>query len=295
MSSPFTLQFEEIRHAWGRSFDPARLGVPGAICTGTLVAVALLGAIARILDPFLTPFVWLAGLHAFLWMFLWCVRWSSLGVRMDVNKKGASRVKPDDHALMVASRMLTRSFLLSTLALLALATGGLFHLARNSIWIVLLAPIQWLGAMCLLALAFSATAVTVALGLAVPPSRKGFFQLISWALFSGSSMVRVWSVLLWGALLAWFLRAAFSLVLWTQSDMAGVWQHGFLGPQAGATPPSELSGLVIAFNVTLLLTLFPVFGHLVLFIAGLRPSGNIRASAGQADYPPPPEDGGPHG
>jgi len=157
-----------------------------------------------------------------------------------------------------------------------------------------LAPIQWLGAMCLLGLIFSAAAVTVALGLAAPPSRKGFFPLISWALFSGSSMVRVWSVLLWGALVAWFLRAAFSLVLWTQADMAGVWQHGFLGPQAGATAPSELAGLVIAFNVTLLLTLFPVFGHLVLFISGLRPSGSIHASAGVPGYPPPPDDGGSH-
>ncbi|PKN46161.1 MAG: hypothetical protein CVU59_06880 [Deltaproteobacteria bacterium HGW-Deltaproteobacteria-17] len=268
--------------------------VPGAVCTGTLVAVALLGAIARHLDPFLTPFVWLAGLHVFLWMLLWCVRWSSNGAHAKGKKKRGSRVKGDDPVLLAASRMLTRSFLLSMLALLALATGGLFPLARNSVWIVVLAPIQWFGAMCLLALAFSSTAVTVALGMAAPPARGGFFPLISWALFSGTCMIRVWSVLLWGALLAWFLKAAFALVLWTQVNLAGVWQYGFLGPQAGATPPSELSGLVIAFNVSLMLTLFPVFGHLVLFIAGLRSTGSVLSAAGDPGYPPPPEDGGPH-
>lgn len=275
MSSPFSDQFEEIRDAWGHSFQPGRLAVPGAVCTGTLVAVAILGAIARSLDPFLTPFVWLAGLHAFLWVFLWCVRWSQVVGRFGVRKPGAARLTAADPALAAASRMLSRSFLLSALALLALATGGLFQLARNSAWLVVLAPIQWFGAMCLLVLAFSATAVIVALGLASPASR-GFFSLISWALFSGISMFRVWTVLLWGALLAWFLRGAFQLVLWTQTDLAGVWQYSFLGPQAGATPPPDLAGLVIALNISLLLTLFPVFGHLVLFCARLRTGGSAR-------------------
>jgi len=272
MPSPLTTQFEEIRIAWGRSFDPRGLGVPGAVCTGTLVAVAILGAIARSLDPFLTPFVWLAGLHAFLWVFLWCVRWSAVAGSSGVKKGGAVRVPVDDPALVAASRMLSRSFILSMIALLALATGGLFQLARNSAWLVVLAPIQWFGAMCLLALAFSALAVTVALGLSLPPSRLGFFSMISWALFSGATLVRVWTVLAWGALLAWFLRGAYHLVLWTQADLSGVWQFGFLGPQAGATPPTDLAGLVIALNLTLLLTLFPVLGQVVLFVARLRSS-----------------------
>jgi len=274
MSTPFTNQLEEIREAWGRSFDIQRLWVPGAVCTGSLVAVAILGAIARNLDPFLTPFVWLAGLHAFLWVFLWCVRWASLGEKFIVKKSGASRVIADDPALVAASRHLSRSFLLSTLALLALATGGLFHLARNSAWLIVLAPIQWSGAMCLLVLAGAAVAVTVALGLSPLPSRRGFFPMIGWALFSGASMIRVWTVLLWGAMLAWFLRAAFLLVLWTQADLDGVWRYGFLGPLAGATPPSDLSGLVIALNISLLLTMLPLFGHLVLLCARLRETAN---------------------
>ncbi len=270
MSTPFTNQLEEIRAAWGRSFDIQHLWVPGAVCAGSLMAVAILGAIARSLDPFLTPFVWLAGLHAFLWVFLWCVRWASLGEGFVVKKSGASRVAADDPALVAASRHLSRSFLLSTLALLALATGGLFHLARSSAWLIVLAPIQWSGAMCLLLLAGAAMAVTVALGVSPPPSRMGFFQMIGWALFSGASMIRVWTVLLWSALLAWFLRAAFLLVLWTQADLDGVWRYGFLGPLAGATPPSDLSGLVIALNISLLLTMLPLFGHLVLLCARLR-------------------------
>ena len=265
MSPHLTDQLETVRHAWAASFEPRGLGVPGAVCTGTLVAVAVLGAVARLLDPFLTPFVWLAGLHVFLWMFLYCVRWARLG-----------RVPAGDPAMAVLSRHLGRSMLLSLAALLALASGGLFPLARDSAWLVVLAPLQWFGAMCLLALAFAAAAVTIALGVSPPPSRAGFVTLTSWAIFSGPHLVRVWAVLLWTGLLAWFLRAAFGLAMWTQADATVLWRYGFLGPQAGETPPSGLGGLVVALNVALLLTLFPILGHLVRFCSRLQSDASAR-------------------
>ncbi len=259
MSPQLTDQLETVRVAWSFAFDPRGLGVPGAVCTGTLVAVAVLGAVARLVDPFLTPFVWLVGLHVFLWMFLYAVRWATRG-----------RVKAGDPALAVLSRHLGRSALVSLAALLALASGGLFPLARDSAWLVVLAPLQWFGAMCLLALAFAATAVTVALGVSPPPARTGFLTMISWAVFSGPNLVRVWAVLLWTGLVAWFLRAAFGLAMWTQADATGLWRYGFLGPQAGETPPAGLGGLVVALNVALLLTLFPILGHLVRFCSRLH-------------------------
>lgn len=266
MSTPLTDQLETIREAWTASFSLRGTGVPGAVCTGALVAIAVLGAVAHRLDPFLTPFVWIAGLHGFLWVFLYCVRWATLPrAAAGSRDQGPARVSAHDPALMAASRMLVRSLILSLAALLALASGGLFSLAPDSAWLVVLAPLQWSGAMGLLALAFSAVAVTVALGVSGPPAPTGFFPMIGWALFSGPSLARVWAVLLWTGLVAWFLRAAFSLVLWTQADAAGVWRYGFLGPQAGQTPPPGLGGLVVAFNLALLLTLFPILGQLVRF------------------------------
>lgn len=266
MSSPFTDQLETIRNAWVSSFSVRGMGVPGAVCTGTLVAVSVLGAVAHHLDPFLTPFVWIAGLHGFLWVFLYCVRWATLPrSATGARDRGAARVPARDPALTAASRMLSRSLLLSLAALLALASGGLFSLAPDSAWLVVLAPLQWSGALALLALAFSAGAVIVSLGISEPPSRGGFFPMIGWSLFSGPHAARVWAMLIWTGLVAWFLRAAFQLVLWTQADTAGVWRSSFLGPQAGQTPPPGLGGLVVAFNLALLLTLFPILGQLVRF------------------------------
>jgi hypothetical protein len=276
MSIPFTDQLETIRDAWVASFSVRGMGVPGAVCTGTLVAISVVGAVAHHLDPFLTPFVWLAGLHGFLWVFLYCVRWAALPrPTAGARDRGSTRVPARDPSLAAASRMLARSLILSLAALLALASGGLFSLAPDSAWLVVLAPLQWSGALALLALAFSAGAVVVALAVSEPPVRGGFFPLIGWALFSGPFAARVWAMLLWTGLVAWFLRAAFHLVLWTQADAAGVWRSSFLGPQAGQTPPPGLGGLVVAFNLALLLTLFPILGQFVRFCSLLsgRPAG----------------------
>ncbi len=265
--SPFSPEFKKHLLLSGKkSLQPDRIWVPGAVCTGTLLAVAVSGALLRMLDSFFLPFAWLAGFHVFLYVWLWSVLREKSSL---VEGKGEAFRKNIASSLDAGGRFLSRSLILSLLALVLVSSGGLFHVLESPVWVVLLAPFQWLGAGALLLLAFSSFAVVTALGCGEHEENRVFFPLLGWALFSGSSVVRSWVVMFWTFLLAWFFHKAFYIVCLTHGELHKIWQYSFLGSRAGLPPPPEFSSTVVALNISLLLALLPVFGHLVVLTAHL--------------------------
>lgn len=250
--------FYEIWKAWLDAWETRRIAVNGLFMSGMTLAIGGVFALARVMDPLLVPFVAVLGFFVWLWWFSMCIHFE---IQQQHPTLRFHTTLTQDSRAMVVWKFTLPAFL----SILALALGGLQSVFPSALGLLLLFPLQWAGAILLLLILPTSIAATVAQRLAQQPFSGNLPNLVAWSFRENP---RVWGVLAHVTLAIVLSYYAFQLVLWMQPAAAHLWSYTLWGSSFGQTPSSGHAS-VAALHIGILLALFPLQGHLVVFVARL--------------------------